>query len=146
MNVQVYSVPGQTEGRRRALLEWKKTDLPFKLSTTCGSNFTYYKIVHRPIPTLSVGILNTMTIFIINLKAILSIECPGISSSWPNWRGRPFMECARMGLALWDYPRQYLVVIKDEKVCPFVKFRNNPTPPLLVIRPPYKEALQDINL
>ena len=56
MNVQVYSVPGQTEGRRRAFLEWTKKDLPSKLSITCGSNFTYYNSVHHPIPTLSVGI------------------------------------------------------------------------------------------
>ena len=84
MNVQVYSVPGETEWRRRAFLEWTKIDLPSKLSITCGSNFTYYKSVHHPIPTLLVGILNTMTIFTINLKALLSIDCPGIFSSWPN--------------------------------------------------------------
>ena len=73
MNVQVYSVPGETEWRRRAFLKWTKIDLPSKLSITCGSNFTYYKSVHHPIPTLFVGILNTMTIFTINLKALLSI-------------------------------------------------------------------------
>ena len=36
-------------------------------------------------------------------------------------RGRPFLEGARTGTALWDYPQRHLVVRKDEKVCPFVK-------------------------
>ena len=33
-------------------------------------------------------------------------------------RGRPFLECARRGATLWDYPQEHLVVIKDENVCP----------------------------
>ena len=37
-------------------------------------------------------------------------------------RGMPFLEVARKGTALWDYPQEHLVVIKDEKVCPFGKF------------------------
>ena len=51
MNAQVYSVPGQTEGRRKALLEWKSIEVFYKLSLTCGGNVTYYKSVHHPIPT-----------------------------------------------------------------------------------------------
>ena len=38
MSAQVYSVPSKTEGRRKALWEWKG----IKLSFTCGGN---------PIPT-----------------------------------------------------------------------------------------------
>ena len=51
MSVQVYSVPGQTEGRRKALLEWKSIDLSYELSLTCWGNVNYYKSVHHPIPT-----------------------------------------------------------------------------------------------
>ena len=51
MSAQVYSVPGQTEGRRKALLEWKSIDLSYELSLTCGGNVNYYKSVHYPIPT-----------------------------------------------------------------------------------------------
>ena len=51
MSAQVYSVPGQTEGRRKAFLDWKNIDLSFELSLTCGSNVNYYKSVHHPIPT-----------------------------------------------------------------------------------------------
>ena len=40
MSAQVYSVPGQTEGRRKAFLEW------------VGGNVNYYKSVYHPIPTL----------------------------------------------------------------------------------------------
>ena len=51
MFAQVYSVPSQTEGRRKALLEWKSIDLSSKLSLTCEGNVNYYKSVHHPIPT-----------------------------------------------------------------------------------------------
>ena len=51
MSAQVYSVPGQTEGRRKAFLEWKNIDLSYELSLTCGGNVNYYKSVHHPIPT-----------------------------------------------------------------------------------------------
>ena len=34
-----------------------------------------------------------------------------------KWRGRP-----KRGAALWDYLQEHVVVMKDEKVCPFMKF------------------------
>ena len=37
-------------------------------------------------------------------------------------RGKPFLKDARTGAALWDFPLEHWVLIKDEKVCPFVKF------------------------
>ena len=51
MNAQVYSVPGQNEGRRKAFLDWKIIDLSSKLSLTCENNVSYYKSVYHPIPT-----------------------------------------------------------------------------------------------
>ena len=48
MSAQLYSAPSQTEGRRKALLEWKGIDLSLKLSLTCSY---YYKSVHHPITT-----------------------------------------------------------------------------------------------
>ena len=63
MSAQVYSVPGQTEGRRKVFLEWTSIGLSSKLSLTCGGNVNYYESVHHPIPTLPVGIGNTMPIF-----------------------------------------------------------------------------------
>ena len=51
MSAQVYSVPGQTEGRSKAFLEWKSIDLSHELSLTCGGNVNYCKSVHQPIPT-----------------------------------------------------------------------------------------------
>ena len=44
MSAQVYSVPGQAEGRRKAL------GLSYVLSLTCESNVNYYKSVHHLIP------------------------------------------------------------------------------------------------
>ena len=46
MSAQIYSVPGQTERRRK-----KSIDLSYKLSLTCGGNVNHYKSVHHPIPT-----------------------------------------------------------------------------------------------
>ena len=51
MSAQVYSVPGQIEGRSKTFLERKSIDLLHELSLTCGSNVNYYKRVHQPIPT-----------------------------------------------------------------------------------------------
>ena len=54
MSAQVYSAPGQTEGRSKGFLEWKSIDLFYEVSLTCGGNVNYYKSVHHPIPTLPV--------------------------------------------------------------------------------------------
>ena len=51
MSAKIYSVPGQTEERRKAFLEWKSIDLSYELFLTCGDNVNYYKGVHHPIPT-----------------------------------------------------------------------------------------------
>ena len=51
MSAQVYSVPGQTEWRSKAFLEWKNIDLSDELSLICGGHVNYYKSVHLPIPT-----------------------------------------------------------------------------------------------
>ena len=64
MSAQVYYVPGETERRRNAFLEWTSIDQPSKLSLTCVGNVSCYKSVHHPIPTLPVGKGNTLlTIF-----------------------------------------------------------------------------------
>ena len=39
-------------------------------------------------------------------------------------RGNPLSEDARRGASLWDYPLEHLVVIRDEKVSPLVKFEK----------------------
>ena len=60
MSALVYSVPGETEGRIKAFLE-------------------VFIILF-----LLVGIRDILAIFIINQEAPISVECPGIFSSWPN--------------------------------------------------------------
>ena len=122
MSAQVYSVPSQTEGRRKAFLEWKRIDLSYELSLTCEGNVNYYKSVHHHIPTRE------------NREHPGNYQNKSVSSPF-NWvsryilflaklkgRGRPFLEGARRGITLWDYPQEHLVVIRDEKVSPFVKF------------------------
>ena len=41
INAQVYSIPGQTEGRRKVYLEWISIALSSKLSRTCRGNVNY---------------------------------------------------------------------------------------------------------
>ena len=71
------------------------------------------------------GIENILVIFKINQHALLSFECPGIFSC-PNWSGEKdlFWEMQEVWTASWDYPQEYLVVIKDEKVSPFVRLET----------------------
>ena len=92
MSAQVYSVSSQTEGTRKAFLEWK--------------TISYINVVI--ILFLLVRIRNILTIFKIS-------ECPGIFSPWQ-------MKDARREASLQDYPQEQLVVIRDEKLFPFVKF------------------------
>ena len=62
-------------------MEWRSIDLSSKLSLTCGGNA---KCSH-PIPDLPVGIGNTLlAVFKTNWSALLSVESPGIFSSWLN--------------------------------------------------------------
>ena len=84
MIAQVYSVPGQNEGSRKAFLEWKSIDLSSKQSLTCGCNINYYETFYHTILTLLVGIGKILAIFKTNHEVFLSAECPGMSSSWPN--------------------------------------------------------------
>ena len=63
MSVQVHSVLGQTEGRRKTFLEQASINLSCKLSRTCGEIFNYYKSVPHSIPTLPDGIENTQAVF-----------------------------------------------------------------------------------
>ena len=63
MSARVHSIPGQTEGRRKAFLEWTSINLSSKLSLTCGGNVNYYKSAHHPIPTMPDGIGNTQPVF-----------------------------------------------------------------------------------
>ena len=120
MNTLVYSVPGQTEGRRKAFLEWKSIDLSSKLSLTCGGNVNYYKSVYHPFPTRG------------KREHPGNFQNKSVSSLY-NWfyilflaklkgRGRPYMEGARREPTFWDYPQEHLIVLRDEKVPPFAKF------------------------
>ena len=122
------------KGKGRLFLEGTSIDLCSKLSLTYGDKVNHYKSVHHLLSTLHMGIGNTLA----------ASKCPGIFSSWTNWREEEsiFMEGARIGgaggRASWDYPKEHLVVIKDEKSLSFFEIRNNATPSLLFIRRPYK--------
>ena len=51
---------------------------------------------------------------------------------------RPFLGWCNKRAASGDYPQEVLVVLRDEKSLSSFEIRNNPTPTLLFIRPPYK--------
>ena len=65
MSVQVYSVPGQTEGKRKAFLEWKSIDLSYYYLLRKGVMLIIIKVFI--ILLLTVGIGNIHAIFKTNL-------------------------------------------------------------------------------
>ena len=94
----------------------------------------YFKSGHHPLPTLPVGIRNTLTIFKTNQSVRVSryifflVKLKG--------RGRHFLDGAKRGATLWYYTQEHLVFIRDEKVSLFVKFEIILTPlPLFLFNP-----------
>ena len=51
MNTELYSVPGQTEDRRKVFFEWKSIDLLIDkhMRMSMGVNVNYYENVHHAI-------------------------------------------------------------------------------------------------
>ena len=64
MSAQVYSVPGQTEGRSKAFLEWKSIDLFHELSRTRGAMLIVIKVFITLFLLVKIG--NILAIFKIN--------------------------------------------------------------------------------
>ena len=95
----IYSIPGQTEGRRKAFLEWTSIDLSSKPSLTYGGNVDYYKCVHHPIPTLTVEIGNTHAIFktINKLSFQLSVQVCSLLVQSEGERKAFFEGCKKGG-------------------------------------------------
>ena len=104
------------KGKRKAFFEWKSIHLSYEPSLTCGVD------VHHIIPTRA------------NREHPGNFQNKLVSSAF-IWlsryilllaklkrRGRPFLEGPRSGATLWDYTQEHLVVMRDEKVSPFVKF------------------------
>ena len=121
MSVQVYSIPDQAEGRRKAFLERKYIDLSCKQTLTCGGNVICYKSAHHPIPTR----WNRKNPGNFQNKSVSSLfnSVPRYIIFWTklNGRGRSFCRVQEGG-TLWDYPQEHLIVTRYEKVSPFLKF------------------------
>ena len=116
----------------------KEKGYTYELYLTCGVNINYYKSVHHLIPTRE------------NREHPGNFQNKSIRSAF-SWvsryiiflarlkrTGRSFLEGLRRGVTLWDHPQERLVVMRYWKSLPFCEIWNNPTPPLLFIRPPYK--------
>ena len=101
----------------------KNIDLSSKLSLICGGNVNYYKSVHRHIDNHA------------NREHAGKLQNKSVSSSF-NWvsiyilflaklkgRGRIFLKGTKKGSTFWNYSQEHLVVIRDEKVFPLVKFK-----------------------
>ena len=95
-------------------MEWKSIDLSYELSLTCGGNVNHYKSVHHPIPTRE------------NRKHPGNFQNKSARSAF-NWVSRYILLSAKLKgvrgeTTLQDYPQEHLVVKRDEKVSPFVRF------------------------
>ena len=110
---------------RDAFLKWTSIDLSSKLSLTYGGNVNYYKSVHHPIPKLWLWEQGTSCQFskqISKLSFQWSVQIYSVLGQTQGER-RPFLENARSGTTLWDYPQEHLAAIRDEEISPFVKFK-----------------------
>ena len=136
MSGQVYSFSDQTKRRRKAFLEWKSIDLSYKLNLLHVR--VVNKSVHHSIPTRG------------NREHPGNFQNKSVSSPF-NWvsryilflaklkgRGRPFSKGARRGGHIVRLPSRALGCHKTWKSLSFCENWNNLTPPLLLIRPPYK--------
>ena len=83
MSAQVHSVPGQTEVRRKAFLEWEKHSLILGR----GGNVNYYKSVHHLILTQEnrehPSNFENKPVALLSIY-ISRISFQGIFSSYPN--------------------------------------------------------------
>ena len=79
MSAQVYSFPGQTEGRRKAFLEWGNPQ-----SYLWGEGLMLSIIKVHIVLFLLKEIGTIAAIFKINQYVLLLTQCPGIFSSCPN--------------------------------------------------------------
>ena len=114
-----------SEVRGKAFLKWKSIDLSSKLSLTYEGNVNYYKSVHHPIPILPVGTgtpwqfskqINKLSFQLSFQIYSLLAQTKGERKTFSGWRvqkGGPHCEII---------PQEHLVVMRDEKVSPFVKF------------------------
>ena len=134
---QRYLLPGQTEGRRNAFLEWKSTDLSYKLCLTCGSNVNYYKCVHRSISTRW------------DREHVGNFQNKSVSSPF-NWvqvyallgkielERKVFFRVWKNGGHIFRLPPRALGCHKRWKSLSFCKIWNNQNPSLFFIRHPYR--------
>ena len=89
MSVPVYSVPGQTEGRRKVVIESKIMALSSKLSLICGGKFILFLICLWEQETNC-----QLSKQISKLSFQLSVQVYYLLAKLKE-RGRPFMECVR---------------------------------------------------
>ena len=131
MSARANSVPGDTEGRRKTFLEWTSINLSSKLSLTCRGNINYNKSVHYPILALKSHFQNK------SVSSLFNWMCKYVFfSAKVKEEERPFLEGARRGATLWDYPQEHLVAIRNEESL-LVRNLKNPIPPLFLIKLPY---------
>ena len=126
MSIQVYSVPGQTEVRRKAFLERTSIDLSSILYLKCGVMFATIKvfIILLLLCLWEQGKPWQFSKQISKLFFRLSVKVHSFLGQTEKERKAFFGGCKRM-VALWDYLQKHLVVIKDEKVCPYVKLKSS---------------------
>ena len=127
MSAQVHFVSGQTEGRKKAFLEGTIIDLSSKPSLTCWVMLTIIKVFiilflfclkERGTPWQFSKQISKLS-FQLSVKVFYLLgQIKGGSKT--------FFGGYKKGVTLWDYSQEHFVVIREEKVYPFVKFKIIP--------------------
>ena len=140
MSAQVHFVSGQTEGRKKAFLEGTIIDLSSKPSLTCWVMLTIIKvfIILFLFCLKERGTPWQFSKQISKLSFQLSLQVYSLLGQTEEERKAFFGGCKKGGHIV-RLPSRALECHKRWKVSSFVKFEIfNPTPLLLLIRPPYK--------
>ena len=116
--------------------KWSEREGLFEVNIYCiWGNVHYYKSVHHPIPTLPVGIRNTQENKSVNSTLFNRVSRYILLLSKLKGKERPFLEGCKGNPFVRLSPRA-LGCYKRLKSLSFCEIWNNPTPPLLFIRPP----------
>ena len=131
MSARVYSIPGQTEGRRKVYLEWTSTDLSSKLSLTThvGLKSTIIKVFIILFPGNFQNKSVSSPFSRVSRYVLFLVKAKG--------RGRSFRRVREEGPHC-EITLKSTWLSQEIKNLSFCEILNNPIPPLFFIRHAYK--------
>ena len=142
MFTQLYCAPGQTVGRKKAFLEWASIDLSLNYLFHARVILTIIKvfIIRFLLCLWEYGTPCQFSKQISKIAFHLSVQIYYLLTQAKEEKKAFFGGCIVI------FPPRALCCHKRWKSLSFCEIWNRPTSSLLVIRPPYKQALEDMEI